>query len=266
MATQTCGHLYAGTASRARCVGGQDHCGQLYGRGPPARQGQRTGAEPNGRRGLTHDVLVSERRLRHQGAVPPRAATCRPFGGASQRAPVLPTTSCGRAAAYRATGLRAAGRKRWCRRGARTARPAAGRRGREARQRGGEIVGQPARGLPAVSRPAPPARREPAARPGRPATLPPSCRRQHTGCGPAGPPRCRTCARGSHTTGRASWTPCTRARKTAATGPPGAWFGSHPRATKRRLLLCAGPRAIVTLRSSWRLREVVGEPIRGSVA
>lgn len=187
MPTQTCGHLYAGTASRARCVGGQDHCGQLYGRGP------------NGRRGLTHDVLVSERRLRHQGAVPPRAATCRPFGGASQRAPVLPTTSCGRAAAYRATGLRAAGRKRWCRRGARTARPAAGRRGREARQRGGEIVGQPARGLPAVSRPAPPARREPAARPGRPATLPPSCRRHHTGCGPAGPPRCRTCARGSHT-------------------------------------------------------------------
>lgn len=42
------------------------------------------------------------------------------------------------------------------------------------------------------------------------------------------------------------------------------WFA--PRATKRRLLLCAGPRAIVTLRSSWRLREVVGEPIRGSVA
>lgn len=51
--------------------------------------------------------------------------------------------------------------------------------------------------------------------------------------GPAGLPRCRTCARGSHTPGAASWTPLTRARRTAATGLPGAWFGSHHRVTRR---------------------------------
>lgn len=98
---------------------------------------------------------------------------------------------------------------------------------------------------PPAGRPAPPATRALAAIPAPPATPPPSCPSRSRERGPASPPRSRTGARGSHTSEETSWTPPTRARQTAATGPPGtARTGSHPRTTQEALPSCAAPAAI----------------------
>lgn len=81
---------------------------------------------------------------------------------------------------------------------------------------------------------------------GRPAIPPSLCRSRNTRCGLVRPPRCRSCARGSHTTVTASWTPQVRARQTVTTGPPGAriGFATSTSSYQEAPLSCARPRMI----------------------
>lgn len=93
-------------------------------------------------------------------------------------------------------------------------------------------IGRPSAGgssLPAA-RPGPPTRPAPEVRHG-PRPIPrPSCPTDIGAPGSDDRPRSRTCGRGSHTTGKTSWTTRWTARKTAAPGPPELGWIRHPRA------------------------------------
>jgi hypothetical protein len=56
----------------------------------------------------------------------------------------------------------------------------------------------------------------------------------------AGQPRCRTRARGNHTSERPSWTARPSTRKAAAQGPPVALWIRHPRAVQEAPSSCSG--------------------------
>ncbi len=68
----------------------------------------------------------------------------------------------------------------------------------------------------------------------------PSCPTGTGAAARAGPPRCRTHARGNHTMERPSWTARPSTRKTAAPGPPVALWIRHPRAVQEAPSSCSG--------------------------